>query len=444
VSELGVEEGSLSGRRAAEAARLESPAYANYVLGVLFLVYLVNFADRHLISVLIEPMKRDLGATDTQMGLLTGMAFAAFYVLFGLPVAMWADRGSRRSILALGIAVWSLLTAATGLGRSYLHVLLARIGVGVGESTAGAPVHSLISDYFPAERRATALAIYTAGAQIGAMLGIMLGGWLSDLYGWRITFLLIGAPGLALALLVRLTVAEPRRGRFDGAVTTRPAALGETLRFLAARPSYLCIILAIASLISASYGASSWHPTLLRRVHGMSGTEIGVWLGLVANGGAMLGGISLALLADRLGRRDKRWYLILPAVATLLSLPLTFVFPLWPDRETAIFFLAPWSFLAGSIAGPMYAMVQSVARPDMRALAAAILMFVMNLLGMGIGPTFVGMASDALTPRFGDEAIRYAVLLVAPAQLLGAGLCLLGARHLPRDIERATSPLPAA
>jgi predicted MFS family arabinose efflux permease len=419
-----------------ESEQSESRAYSWYVLAVLFLVYLANFADRHLVAVLLEPMKRDLSASDTQMGLLTGIAFAAFYVVFGLPVALWADRGVRRSILALGVAAWSVFTMATGLGRSYGQVLIARVGVGVGESSAGAPVHSLLSDYFPPELRATALAIYTAGAQIGAMVGIMLGGWLSDVYGWRTTFFIFGAAGLPLSLLVRFTIAEPRRGRFDGPRQPPTSTLRDAIRHLRQKRSYLIILLADALLIAASYGASSWHPTFLRRVHSMSGADAGFWVGLV-NGAAFVGGILCAVAADRLGRRDLRWYLWLPGLASLLAVPLTLAFPLWSDARTAVFLLAPWSFLTGSIQGPIYAMVQNVAPPEMRALAAAILLFVMSLIGLGLGPTLVGMASDAFTPRHGDDALRYALLLVAPAQLLGAVLCGVAARSLRGDVALA-------
>ena len=420
----------------AQQDRVESPAYSWYVLAVLFVVYLTNFADRHLVAVLLEPMKQELGASDTQMGMLTGIAFAAFYVIFGLPVALWADRGVRRSILAVGIAAWSVMTMATGLGRSFVQVLIARIGVGVGESTAGAPVHSLLSDYFPPSQRATALAIYTAGAQLGAMVGIMLGGWLSDQYGWRTTFFIFGASGIPLAFLVRFTVAEPRRGRFDGPGLLRTPTLGEAIEYLRKRRSYGIILAADALLIATSYGASSWHPTFLRRVHEMSGAEAGFWVGLV-NIAALAGGILCAVLADRLGRRDLRWYLWLPALASLLALPLTLAFPLWSDGSTAVFLLAPWSFLTGSIQGPIYAMVQAVAPPAMRALAAAILLFVMSLIGLGLGPTLVGIASDSFTPRFGDEAIRYALLLVAPLQLLGVALCVAAARSLRSDVALA-------
>jgi predicted MFS family arabinose efflux permease len=403
---------------------------------VLFVVYLTNFADRHLVSVLLEPMKQDLGASDTQMGMLTGIAFAAFYVIFGLPIAIWADRGVRRSILAVGVAAWSVFTMATGLGRSYAAVLLARIGVGIGESSAGAPVHSLLSDYFPPTLRATALAIYTAGAQIGAMVGIMLGGWLSDTYGWRTTFFIFGASGLPLALLVRFSIAEPRRGRFDGARAAATSTLRDTIRYLREKRSYVIVLAADALLIATSYGASSWHPTFLRRVHDMSGAEAGFWVGLV-NAAAFAGGILCAVLADRLGRRDLRWYLWLPGIASLLALPLTIAFPLWNDARTAIFLLAPWSFLTGSIQGPIYATVQSIAPPEMRALAAAILLFVMSLIGLGLGPTLVGVASDAFSERFGDEAIRHALLLVAPAQLIGAALCAVAARSLRGDVAHA-------
>jgi predicted MFS family arabinose efflux permease len=410
-----------------------------YVLGVLSFAYMFNFADRHLLSVLIEPMKQDLGTTDTQMGLLTGIAFAIFYVLFGIPIASWADRGNRRTILALGIAFWSVMTAATGASRTFGQVLLARIGVGAGETTSGAPVHSLLSDYFPAHQRATALAIYTSGAQLGAIVGITLGGWLEEGFGWRVAFVVMGLPGVLLALLVQSTIREPKRGRFDPPRPPQRSSFLKSAGFLLRQRSFPLMSLGFSFCIMASYGASSWQPTLLRRVHGMSGTEVGLWLGLVAGGAAMLGGVVTATLTDRLGRRDPRWYLGLPALNTLLAVPLTMIIPFWADGQQAVLMIPFWSILVGSIAGPIYAMVQGVAQPHMRATAAALNLFVMTLIGMGLGPTLVGATSDFLAASRGEESIRYALAFVAPAQILGATLLLLGMRTLRADLERGAN-----
>ncbi len=410
-----------------------------YTLAVLSGAYMLNFADRHLLAVLIEPMKRDLGTSDTQMGLLSGVAFAIFYAVFGIPIARWADRGNRRSLLAVGIALWSLMTAVTGASRSFFQVLVTRIGVGVGETSGGAPVHSLLSDVFPPQQRATALAIYTAGAQLGGVLGLTLGGWLEQKYGWRMAFVWMGLPGLVVALLVRATIDEPPRGRFDGPRKRESVSFGETTRFLAGRRSFLLMALGLSCCIFGSYGASSWHPTLLRRVYEMSGADVGLWLGLAAGSASMLGGISSAALADRLARRDVRWYLWLPALNTLLAVPLSIAIPFIENASVVVRLIPLWSLLVGSVGGPIFAMVQGVARPEMRAVAASLNMFVMTLVGMGLGPTFVGIASDQLAATHADDSIRFALSLVAPVQVLGAVLWILAARTLTADLKYATT-----
>ncbi len=317
-------------------------------------------------------------------------------------------------------------------------MLIARIGVGAGETTSGAPVHSLISDYFPPSHRATALAIYTSGAQFGAMLGITAGGWLETQFDWRTAFVVLGLPGLLLAVLVRTTIREPSRGRFDPPRETTPPSTRETLRYLVHRPTFLLVTFGFSMCIFASVGAAAWQPTLLRRVHGMSGAEVGFWLGVVAGGSAMIGGILTAALSDRLGSRDARWYLRLPAINTLLSVPLTIAIPFWPEGREAVWFLPAWSILTGSIAGPIYAMVQNVARPEMRATAAALNLFLMTLIGMGLGPTFVGIASDALSTSYADDSIRHALAALAPAQVIGALLWLGATRTLRDDLDHDT------
>lgn len=410
-----------------------------YTLAVLSGAYMLNFADRHLLSVLIEPMKRDLGTSDTQMGLLSGIAFAIFYAVFGIPIARHADRGNRRTLLAVGIAVWSLMTAVTGASRNFLQVLLTRIGVGIGETSAGAPVHSLLSDVFPPHQRATALAIYTAGAQLGAVLGLTLGGWLEHHYGWRMAFVGMGLPGLAVALLVRATIDEPPRGRFDGPRVREAVSFAETTRFLVGRRSFVLMALGLSFCIFGSYGASSWHPTLLRRIHAMSGTDVGLWLGFAAGSASMLGGIASAAVTDRLARRDTRWYLWLPALNTLIAVPLSVAIPFLDDAELAVRIIPIWSFLVGSIGGPIFAMIQGVARPEMRAVAAALNMFVMTLVGMGLGPTFVGFASDHLASTHGDASLRFALALIAPVQIAGALLWIFASSSLKRDLEHAAS-----
>ena len=426
-------------RSAVDTSSTPSPAYSRYVLGVLFTLYAVSYIDRQLMSVLLEPIKNEMQVSDTAMGFLTGIAFAIFYVLMGIPIARWSDRGSRRNIISLSVAAWSLMTAATGLATSYTHLLVARIGVGIGEAGGGAPSHSLISDYFPPERRATALGILTTGGGVGITLGLLLGGWLGDLYGWRIAFLVLGLPGVLVALLVRLTVREPVRGGFDSAAVREHATMSEdsvwdVVRFMWGHRSFRYLSFAATLHVFAGFGASNWNPAFLMRVHGMSGTEVGLWLGPIAGGCAGAGAIFWGMFTDRLGRRDERWYMWIPAVGSLCAMPFAYAFILIPEKTTALLFLIPAAFIGNCYTGATFAMTQGLARPHMRTLAAAIILFVMNLLGLGLGPFVLGVMNDVLEPRFGVLAIRYSLLLIALPHFLASVFNVLAARTLREDL----------
>jgi predicted MFS family arabinose efflux permease len=409
--------------------------YSRYVMAVLFAVYVMSYIDRQLASVLLEDMKHDLGASDAQMGLLTGVAFAIVYATLGIPIARWADRGVRRSIIAGGLAVWSVATALTGAGRSYFEVLLARFGVGAGESAAGPPGHALLSDYFPLEQRGRALAIYSAGGSLGMMLGMWLGGLLGDLYGWRAAFVIVGLPGLALAVLVRATVREPVRGRFDNTPPPRHESLRVVATTLWQTRSFRWMTLAATLHVFAGFGASTWSPAFLMRIHDMTVSEAGFWLGPVVGTGGFIGGLFWGWAVDAAGKRDLRWYMWLPTIATMVAMPFSYAFLLWPDQN-AIYFQIVAAFFGNCYAGATFAMVQSLARPHMRAMAAAGVLFVMNLGGLGLGPTIIGFMNDWLTPRFGIEAIRVSLLIIGVPHVLAAVFGVLSARTLREDIAR--------
>jgi MFS family permease len=416
-----------------------SSAYPTYVLILLTVVYVFNWVDRNILSILLEDIRVELNASDTAMGLLSGFAFAAFYSVLGLPIARWADRGNRRTLLALGLLIWSAMTAVSGTARSFGALALARIGVGVGEAAGSPPSHSLISDYFPPERRGRALSVYAMGNYAGVFVGFVIGGWINELYGWRAAFLAMGLPGILLAVLVRFTVREPERGRYDGGVGPADVVpVREALRFLRSQRSYVWLNAAGALAALVGYGFGIWAPTYMRRVHGMGTGEIGSWIGPLAALGGLTGTFLGGWLVDRLTRREPRWYLWLPVVSMLANLPISFAFALG-SKWLAIACYAPHSLLHGLYVGPMFAAMQGVAKPQMRALAVAIHLMIVNIVGLGIGPLAVGALNDALAERLGAAAVRYSLLLVSSFALFAGWLFAIGARTLGRDLAAARS-----
>jgi len=421
---------------------LLSPAYRSYALGLLVVVNVFNFLDRQILSILLEPIKRDLRLSDTALGFLTGIAFALFYTFAGIPIARWADHGVRRSIIALGLTVWSGMTALTGLAQTFTQLALARVGVGIGEATCSPPAHSLLSDYFPPERRATALSILALGIPIGIMIGYLAGGWVNQFFGWRMAFFVVGLPGLALAGVVRLTLREPSRGYSEGLQAGEPTpteSLREVLRFLWGLRSFRHLSLAASLHAFCGYGALAFVPAFMIRVHGMTNTaELGAWLGLITGIFAGIGTFLGGTLSDRFAgkRQDARWYLWLPAGATLLGVPFTFLFYLWPEGRTALLLSIPGSILGPMWLGPTAAMTQGLVKLRMRATTSAILLFIINLIGLGLGPQTVGLASDLLTPFYGREAIRYALLSIVVTGSVWAALhYFAAARTLREDLQ---------
>jgi predicted MFS family arabinose efflux permease len=412
-----------------------SIGYSRYVLGVLFVVYVFNFIDRQVLAILLDPIKRELGVSDTAMGFLSGFAFALFYTFAGIPIARWADRASRRSIIALGLGLWSAMTAASGLASSFLQLALARVGVGVGEAAGSPPAHSLISDYFAPERRATALAIYATGVYVGAMIAFLAGGYIREHFDWRIAFLAVGLPGIPLALLVRFTVREPPRGYSEsGPVDTRTAGMAEVIRFLLKRRSFVYIVTAASCQAMSGYGVLAWGPTFLGRVHQMGGVQIGIWFGLSIGLGGTLGAYLGGAIADRLGVRDRRWYMFLSAIVTLAGVPFVAGFLLLDDTRVALLCFIPFYVLAAMYVGPMLSMTQGLVRLRMRATASAILLFMLNMFGLGAGPLLVGFLNDQLNDRFGLEAIRYSLLVVGIIGGLASVFFLQASRTLREDL----------
>jgi len=398
-----------------------SPAVRNYALGVLVVVYTFNFIDRQILSILLEPIKQDLGLSDSALGMLTGFAFALFYATLGIPIARFADRSNRRNLIAWALAIWSAMTAVSGLAQNFWHLLLARIGVGVGEAGCSPPAHSMLADYFPTENRATALGIYSLGIPFGILFGFIAGGWLNEFFGWRVAFFIVGVPGLLLAILVRFTLREPPRGMAEGRVADEEQpTIMETFRFLWSKRSFRHMAVGGGLTAFVGYGVITWVPSFLIRSYGMNTGDVGTYLGLILG---IPGGIGIALggyLADRYGARDTRWYLWIVSVALIASTPLFFGVYLSNTAFASLMFLILPILLGNFYQATTFSQTQGLVSLRMRSVAAAVLLFILNMIGLGAGPQAVGILSDILQPSYGDESLRYALLMLSTVQIWAA------------------------
>lgn len=411
---------------------------AHYALFLLVVVYVFNFVDRNVLTILVKPIKAELALADWQVGVLLGPAFGFLYIFMGLPLGRLADRTARRSVIAAGLSFWSAVTTLTGFAQNFWQLALARVGVAVGEASAAPSGHSLISDFYPPEKRTTAMGFYNLGASLGILFGLAGGGYLRDEVGWRTAFLIVGPPGLLFALLLRLTMTEPPRGASDGrADPGTPPTIREVVRHLAGLRTFRHLAMVAALYGMTSYAMTSWAPTFIDRVHGGSGAEVGLWLGLALGLGGAVGSVGSAWLCDRLGQRDARWQLRIPAISGLLLVPATAAFAFWPTRAGALAAFVPAALLNTVFANPLYTMTQGLATLRMRSLASAVILFVLNLVGLNLGPLLIGVLNDLLAPSQGDFAIRYSLMIVGAFNLWGAVHCLAATRTLRADLARS-------
>ena len=418
---------------------LISDTVKRYTLGVLVVVYTFNFIDRQILSILIEPIKNDLGVSDFGMGLLSGTAFAIFYATLGMPLALIADRWNRRNLIGLSLAVWSGMTALSGLAMNFWQLAVARIGVGIGEAGCSPSAHSMLADLYPAKERATALGIYSLGIPFGIMFGLFAGGAIADTFGWRMAFFIVGIPGLVLSVIVFATVKEPPRGHADGHVagerTEGHPSILEVFRFLLKRRSFVQMAAGGGLTAFVGYGMVTWAPTFFLRSHDMTLTEAGFWLGLVLG---IPGGLGIVLggwLSDRYGGRDTRWYLWIVAVALAVSVPVGAAAYLVESWWAALLLLSLPVLLGNFYQGTTFAQTQSLAPVRMRAVAAAILLFILNFVGFIFGPPAVGILSDLLTDTFGDESLRYSLFCWGVVNLWAAFHYWRAGRLLPDDLS---------
>lgn len=409
-------------------------AHAWIGLWILFFVNMANYADRMVISVLMPSIKAELALSDTQLGLLTGFAFAIFYAVAGLPIARLADRGVRKNIIAVSVAIWSCMTALSGLAQNYWQLLLARMGVATGEAGCLPTAQSMLSDYFPAEKRSSAMALFTAGSTIGISVGVILGGWLDAAFGWRLTFMLIGLPGVALAAIAFFALREPRRGSNDAA--SRPADIDMVgvRQLLQVRRSYIHLAMIVASGNFVSFGLAQWMPSFYARTFEASMQDVGTWYGLVNGAGLVIGTVGGGYLGDWYLRRGARSVLAFSAVTIALAFLLKLALFVSPSFEVALSFNFGSSVVNMLSHGPVFALVATAVPAHLRAQATALLMLLSSLVGWGAGPLFVGVASDLFAAGGqGADSLRWAMLACTGLALWPIVHIVLAARHVEDD-----------
>lgn len=418
----------------AQAAAVKTDNYAWYVLFVLTIVYTFNFVDRQIIAIVSPAIKDDLGLSDSVLGLMKGLAFAVLYTTLGIPIAWLADRWNRVNIVAISLGVWSLFTALSGFSQNALQLALARVGVGIGEAGGSPPSHSIISDYFPKEKRATALALFSLGIPFGQMLAFLAGGWVVQYLGWREAFFIVGVPGLVLAIILKLTVKEPIRGIQDG-VRQAQISFREGVRMLASIPSFWGLVVAATAASFTGYGVGMWAVDFYVRTFSLNYyPDIAIPLGLlngVAYGvGTVLGGA----ITDHLGKRDKGAYAWVPAIGMLITIPAGLLQIFAPTPFWAFFWAAPFLIGLGIYLGPVWSLVQTLTPPNMRAFAVAFLFFILNLIALGLAPLWVGGLSDIFAAAHGDVlGLKFALATLGVSSLLAVVAFFWTAKRLPAD-----------
>lgn len=375
-----------------------------YTVIMLALVYACSQMDRQIMSILLDPIANDLGASDTQMGLLVGIYFALFYTFFAIPIAMVADRTNRKNVIALSVVVWSTLTAVCGAVTSYFQMALARMGVAFGEAGSTPASISIISDLFDEKSRTTAIAVFITGASVGALFAFLCGGILLDKFGWRMTFVFIGLPGILLGLVFFFTVKEPKKTVSKGS-SAQAAGLGETIFFLAKHAALRHVLIGQTLGGFVAYGLALWVPTFLYRSYGLTGTQVGLTLAAFAIIGA-IGTLVSGRIVDHFARHDERWRAWTVCLVKLTALPFLAIFFFIDQLPIALALYAIPSLLSTFYLAPSAALIQNLVKVPMRTVAAAIGMFLLNIIGLGLGPLVVGMAADVLAPQYGAEALR--------------------------------------
>ncbi|WP_237449846.1 spinster family MFS transporter [Novosphingobium silvae] len=421
-----------------ETAQFEPGKYRYVVLFVLAIIYCLNYMDRQILGILSLPIKAELDLSDMQLGLMGGLAFAIFYSALGIPIARVADRVNRVRVIALAVGLWSVFTALCGLAGSFTQLFLARLGVGIGEAGGVAPTYSVLADYFAPRERARAMAVLTLGLPVGSALGLFVGGAIAASYGWRAAFFVLGVGGLFMVPIALLSVREPRRGRLDPVTSaSTEASLGEVVRHVAGKPSFWLFSLGAATASMLSYGLGFWLPSFVHRSQNLSLTETSRYLALITFVGGVAGTLLGGWLSDRLGAHRKAAYGWVPGTAFVIGLP----FLLAAVTVTTPFMLFALLIVPQAMGlvwtGPTIAAIQQLAPARMRSTAAAIFLFICNFIGLGIGTVSFGALSDTLHGQFGDDALRYSIMICGLILYPLTALLYFGAgKRLAKDWEQ--------
>lgn len=442
---------SEAGAAAPGATASTSKAYRTYVLLLLTGVYTFNFIDRQIIGILSPAIKADLGLADWQLGILKGFAFAVLYTTLGIPIARLADRANRVTIISVALGLWSGFTAISGLCQNFVQLAIARVGVGIGEAGGSPPAHSLISDYFPKEERAGALAVYSMGIPIGVAFAFLAGGWITETFGWRMAFFVVGLPGILLALLLKFTVSEPPRGAHEtssgqdafkssGGWKGEVAAIWRAAKHLMSIPTYRAVVFGATAISFSTYANGTWIVDFYARSHpDFNLLTVLFALGIISGTAYALGTFLGGYLVDKLAAKDKRMYGFIPAIALLVNAP-AFLIALWhPSPVVSLIFQIPVQIAIGFYLGPSFALAQTLAPVSVRALSTAVMFFILNMIALGFGPTIAGVLSSALTGPYTEEmALRISLAVVSLSGLYGAWMYYQVGKRVPADWAKAT------
>jgi MFS family permease len=414
-----------------------------YALGVLVLVYTFNFIDRQILAILLPAIKAEFAIDDKVLGFLAGPAFAVLYATLGIPIAFLADRSNRRNLIALALAIWSGMTALSGVASNIFQLVIARIGVGIGEAGCSPPAHSMIADYYPPEKRSTAMGLYTLGISGGIMIAYLAGGWVAENIGWREAFFIVGIPGILLALIVRFTIQEPVRGTSENRSDSgdRPGILA-VAKYLLSRKSFLHMAAGAGLASFSGYAFLIFYPSFLIRSFSMSLSTVGLYLGLILGIAGGLGFAGGGYIADKIGRKSHS--LALRAISMSLLVAWVFTFPVFlagSGQVSLVFFIVPAIFSNVYLA-TTFAQTQSLVPLRMRAVASALILFLINIVGLGLGPLLAGILSDYLSQSYGNESLRYSLLLIGAVLTPWTALhYFMAGKYIERDLARVGEPV---